>query len=97
MSGYSPFRTRIRALVMDGKSDDEIRAQFCGQLRHAHMNDVLRSVRDDLKVRRSTLGPQHSVRVIEERDGERFVEFAPGHVAKESALRAIRFAKGGRA
>ena len=92
MSGYSPFRNRVRSLVMEGKTDEEIREQFIGQLRHARMNEVLRSVRDDLAARRSTLGPQHCSRVIEERDGERFIEFAPGHVAKESALRAIKSA-----
>jgi hypothetical protein len=90
MSGYGPMRNMIRALVLEGKTDDDIREQFRGQLRHCRMKDMLRIVRADLEAKRSTL-PRRP-RVIEERDGERFIEFAPGHVAKESALRAIKSA-----
>ncbi len=89
MSGYGPTRNKIRALVMEGKTDEEIREQFRGLLRKCRMNDMLRIVRSDLEARRSTLEARQRLRVIGERDGERIIEFAPGHVAKESALRAI--------
>jgi hypothetical protein len=94
---YGSFQERIRSLVLENKTDDEIREHFHGSIVKLRINQALRIVRDDLNAQRSTLRLQHHSQVIEEHDGERFVEFAPGHIAKESALQAIKSAKRSRA
>ena len=83
MSALGAFQISVRFHVLQGKSDQEIRDHFCGLIRNSRIDAALRIVHADLAARR------FSENVIMECDGGELVEFAPGHVAKHWALRAM--------